>query len=77
MSDAEVAFLRDFQAFIDYGIRNGLSFQATMMYLAHDWNEFARFGYDFETVMKQGFLPRVAGFSDATSESVGSAEPEI
>ena len=74
MSEAEVAFLRDFQAFIDFAIRNGLSFRATMAYLSHDWNEFARYGFDFEAVIKQCFAPRVTGFSDATSEAVG--EPD-
>jgi hypothetical protein len=74
MSEAEVVFLRDFQAFIDFAIRNGLSFQAAMAYLSHDWNEFARYGFDFDAVMKNAFSPRVTGFSEATSEAVG--EPE-
>jgi hypothetical protein len=74
MSDEEVSFLRDFEAFIDFAIRNGLSFRATMAYLSHDWNEFARYGFDFDGVVKMGFSPRVTGFSDATTEAVG--EPE-
>jgi hypothetical protein len=74
MSEPEVAFLRDFQAFIDFAIRNGLSFRATMAYLSHDWNEFARYGFDFETVAKQSFLPRVTGFSEVKSDAFG--EPE-
>jgi hypothetical protein len=74
MSEAEIAFLRDFQAFIDYAIRNGLSFRTTMAYLSHDWNEFSRYGFDFDAVMKQSFSPRVTGFSEATSEAVG--EPD-
>jgi len=74
MSESEVAFLRDFQGFIDFAIRNGLSFRATMAYLSHDWNEFARAGFDFEDVTKQGFRPRVTGFSDVTSSAFG--EPE-
>lgn len=74
MSESEIAFLRDFQAFIDFAIRNGLSFRATMAYLSHDWNEFARYGFDFEAVTKQAFLPRVTGFSEMTSSAVG--EPE-
>ncbi|HVC97328.1 MAG TPA: hypothetical protein VND64_26845 [Pirellulales bacterium] len=74
MSDAEIAFLGDVKAFIEFAIRNGLSFQATMAYLSHDWNEFARYGFDFKTVMDMGFSPRVTGYSETTSDAVG--EPE-
>ncbi len=74
MSEAEMSFLRDVQAFIDFAIRNGLSFQAAMAYLSHDWNEFARYGFDYEAGMSRGFSPRVTGFSEITADAVG--EPE-
>lgn len=74
MSEGEMKFLRSVQAFIDFALRNGLSFHATMAYLSHDWNEFARYGFDFETPIKKGFWPRVYDFSDMTSDAVG--EPE-
>jgi len=74
MSADEVQFLRDMQGFIAFAIRNGLSFRATMSYLSHDWNEFAREGFDFESVIKRGFLPRVTGASEATPDAVGAAE---
>jgi len=74
MSESEIVFLRDIQAFIDFAIRNGLSFQATMTFLSHDWNEYAKYGFDFETVMEKGFYPKVSGFSETDADSVG--EPE-
>ena len=74
MTEAETVFLRDVQKFIDFAIRNGLSFRAAMAYLSHDWNEFARYGFDFEAVMKQGFLPRVSGFSMIDADAVGAPE---
>ena len=74
MSAAEVQFLRDVQAWIEFAIRNGLSFHAAMVYLSHDWDEFTRSGFDFNTVMKRGFLPRVTGFSEANADAVGAAE---
>jgi hypothetical protein len=74
MSEAEMKFLRDLQAFIDFAIRNGLSFHTTMAYLSHDWNEFARYGFDYEAVRSHGFSPRVTGFSEITADAVG--EPE-
>ena len=45
-----------------------------MGYLSHDWNEFARNGFDFEDVVRRGFVPRVTGFSKVDADSVG--EPE-
>jgi hypothetical protein len=77
MSEAEVEFLRDVQAFIDFAIRNGLSFQATMAYLSHDWNEFARYGFDFKTVIRQGFSPRVTGYTKINADTVGEPEEPV
>ena len=74
MNEAELEFLHDFQSFTEFAIRNGLSFRATMAYLSHDWNEFARYGFDFEAAMGHGFLPRVKGFSNCDANAVG--EPE-
>lgn len=76
MSEGETKFLRGVQAFIDFAIRNGLSFHATMVYLSHDWNELARYGFDFETPIKKGFWPRVYDFSEKSGDAVGEPEPE-
>lgn len=74
MTDEEIRFLEDMRSFIDFAIRNGLSFRSAMSYLSHDWNEFARYGFDFETVKNKGFQPRVTGFSELGSTAVGDAE---
>ncbi len=74
MSEDEVMFLRDIQGFIDFAIRNGLSFRGAMAYLSHDWNEYARFGFDFKAAKARGFMPRVTGFFGVTSDAVGAPE---
>lgn len=74
MTEEEVAFLRDFQAFIEFAIRNGLSFHATMAFLSHDFMEFSRYGYDFEATMSHGFLPRVKGFTKKTADAIGESD---
>ena len=74
MAEEEIKFLGDVCSFIDFAIRNGLSFRSAMSYLSHDWNELARYGYDFEAVKSTGFHPRVTGFSDLTSNAVGDPE---
>jgi hypothetical protein len=76
MSEPEAAFLCGVKAFIEFAIRNGLSFRATMAYLSHDWNEFARYGFDFDAVMARGFLPRVTDFSEIGPDAVGDPESE-
>lgn len=76
MSDGETRFLRGVQGFVSFAIRNGLSFHAAMAYLSHDWNEFARYGFDFEATIKHGFWPKAYDFSDMTSDAVGEPEPE-
>lgn len=76
MTEGEARFLRGVQGFIDFAIRNGLSFHAAMRYLSHDWNELARYAFDFETPIKKGFWPRVYDFSDMTSDAVGEPAPE-
>jgi hypothetical protein len=73
MSDAEVQLLRDIQGFIDFAIRNGLSFASAMLTLAHDVNGLARYGFDLDA-NRDGFLPRVTGHSRQDIDAVG--EPE-
>ncbi len=47
MNEAEVALLKDVQAFIEFALRNGLTFPMVMSTLAHDVNEVARDGFDY------------------------------
>jgi hypothetical protein len=74
MSEAEVDFLRDAQAFIEFGIRNGLSFPAVVANLGHDFNELARDMFDLSAAKARGFFPKVTGYSKVTSEDFGDSE---
>jgi hypothetical protein len=74
MSDAEVELLRDMQAFIDFAIRNGLSFPLVVGTLGHDVNGLQRYGYDLNTA---AFLPKVTGYSQINADSVGQSEEPI
>lgn len=69
ITEAEVEFLHDLQAFIDFSIRNGLSFFTVAGNIARDINELGRDGFDYESAQKRGFQPKVAGFSKLTAES--------
>jgi hypothetical protein len=78
MTDAEIEFLRDVQGFIEFAIRNGLTFTTVMSGLLHDVNEVARTGLDYEKARSHGFVPKVTGFSNVSSKDFGEGEePEL
>lgn len=74
MSPAELKVLRDMQAFVDFAIRNGLSFPLVMGTLAHDVNGLARYGFDLTASKSDFFLPRVTSYAELGPEDFG--EPE-
>jgi hypothetical protein len=76
MSEAEAAFLRDVQAFIEFAIRNGLTFQATLNPLLSDLNEIVRDGSDLAKGLSRGFQPKVSKYAHITSEDFGESEEE-
>ena len=73
MSEEDLRFLRDMQGFIEFGIRNGLSFPAVAASLGHDLNEVARAGFDLGAAKRTGVALRVAGYSAVTAEMFGEA----
>jgi hypothetical protein len=77
MSGAEIELLRDMQAFMDFAIRNGLSFALVVSTLGHDVNGLARHGLDLETASKEGFGPKVKGYSKIDSSAVGEPEEPV
>ena len=74
MSEKEIDFLRDVQAFIQFGIRNGLSFPAVVANLGHDLNELARDLFDLSAAQARGFRPKVTGYGQITSDDFGDSE---
>jgi hypothetical protein len=71
MSEEEIAFLRDAQAFIEFAIRNGLNFPLMVANLCHDFSNLSREGFDLSA---KSFLPKVAGYCKITSEDFGDSE---
>ena len=76
MSGEETAFLRDVQGFIDFAIRNGLTFPMVMASLVQDMNQIAREGFDYDKARKQGFAPKVEGYASLTAEEFGDSEDQ-
>lgn len=76
LSKEEIEFLQDIKAFIDYGIRNGVTLLSIMAAVTHDVNELARDGFDFQAARMRGFYPKVSGYSKILSESFKDAEEE-
>lgn len=73
-TDAEDALLEDMKGFIDFGIRNGLSFLSIMSTLGHDINGLYRYGFDYDAARKDAFHPKVTGYARISAEDVGEAE---
>jgi hypothetical protein len=74
MSDREVEFLRDVQGFVEFAIRNGLSFPMVVSGIMHDFGEIVSAGMDYEKARARGFLPKVTGYSKLTSDDFGQTE---
>lgn len=74
MTEKEVEFLRDVQGFIEYGIRNGLSFPLILGTLGHDVNGMARFGYSLDEMQAGFFAPKTGGFAESSANAVGAPE---
>jgi len=74
MSEGEVEVLRDAQAFIEFAVRNGLSFALVWNVLGHDANGFARHGLDLSEARSCGFSPKVGGYSKLNPEAVGQPD---
>jgi len=75
MTEREVELLRDMQSFLKFCIENGMSFATAIGTLNHDVNGLGRYGlFNLEDALRDGFLPKVTGYSKLTPDSVG--EPE-
>jgi hypothetical protein len=75
LSKDEIAFLGDFRGFIDYGIRNGISFRSLMAGIGHDVHELQLEDFDFQAATKErGFSPTVSGYAQVTPDSWDVAE---
>ena len=77
MTTTEIELLRDMQAFIDFAIRNGLSFAFVVGNLGHDVNGIARYGFDLEAADADGFRAKVAGYSHIDASAVGEPEEPV
>lgn len=73
----EIEVLEDIKAFIDFGLRNGLSFRSMMTTLGHDINGLYRYGFDLEEAKKDAFLPQSHGYSQIDEDSVGEVEEPV
>ena len=76
MSEQEVAFLDDVRGFIDYAVRNGMSFPMVAAVLSQDINELFHFGFDMEAAKARGPKLKTVGFSRITPDSFGPGDEE-
>lgn len=71
MSDEETELLGDISGFVNWAIRNGLSFPQAIATIAHDVNRISQLGFSLEAIRREGFLPKVTGYSNVGEDDVG------
>jgi hypothetical protein len=74
MSQQEIEFLRDVQGFIDFAIRNGLSFPIVLGAIGHDVNNLAHHAFDLTSEKAHGFVPKTSGYRERMAEDFGETE---
>ena len=76
MSTGEVEILQDMKTFIDFAIRNGLSFPMVVASLGHDVNGLARCGFDLVAMRSTGFTPKVTGYRNTTPDDFDESDEQ-
>ncbi len=77
ISENERQVLEDVKAFIEFALRNGLSFHSIVSIIGHDVNGLYRYGFDLTEAEKDAFVPKTCGYSKITEESVGEVEEPV
>ena len=77
LSEQEIELLRDVQGFIEFAIRNGLSFPMIVTSVGRDFNDLLREGFDLPAAKSKGFSPKVAGYSKISAEDFGGDEEPL
>jgi hypothetical protein len=76
MGKDEIELLRDMQSFLEFCIRNGLSFIVAMGTLNHDINHIAQHGFSLDATKASGVFPKVSGYSKINKDSVGEPDEQ-
>ena len=74
ISEDERQVLEDIKAFIEFTLRNGLSFPSIVSAIGHDINGICRYGFDLAEAEKDVWCPKTRGYSKISEESVGEVE---
>jgi hypothetical protein len=77
LSPAERDFLNDLDGFLDFALRNGLSFTSVLTVLAHDFAEIAAHELSVDKAIADGFRPKVDGWAKRNAEPVGEVEEPL
>lgn len=74
MSALELAFISDLDGFMDFALRNGLTFFTVLSVLLHDLTEIAANEFQLQKATAQGFRPKVDGWAKRNAEPVGESD---
>lgn len=73
LSKPEKALLTDFDAIVDFALRNGLAFDSVNGLIGHDVSMLAAYGFDLRAATNAGCLPKSHGWTKKNAAPVGEA----
>jgi hypothetical protein len=78
LSPSERSFVADADGFVDFALRNGLTFTTVASVLAHDLSEIAAHKFNLDSAIAEScVLPKVTGWAERNKESAGEAEEPL
>ena len=74
----ETSFLEDADGFVDFALRNGLTFDTVASVLMHDLSEIAIHEFKLDTAIADGcLLPQVTGWAKRNQDSPADADEPL
>ncbi|HEX4794362.1 MAG TPA: hypothetical protein VH370_11250 [Humisphaera sp.] len=71
VSAADLEFLKDLDAILDFALRNGLTFNSVLLFIMHDIPTIAKYGSVQEAADKDFFTPKLKGWAQTNIDEVG------
>lgn len=73
LSKPQKSLLTDFDAIVDFALRNGLAFDSIRGLIGHDVSMLAAYGFDLIAATNAGCLPKSHGWAKKNAAPVGEA----
>ncbi len=76
LSTADHAFLQDMDGFLDYAMRNGITFLWVLTGVMHDVSEIGHYSWSVDVAASDHFSPKVTGWAERNKAVYGDSESD-